>query len=99
MKKTDPDGKKTIVPAPHMDLHRVAAELRGPATRQLGGKALRKVCSRSSHAEAILGQGERDALALIEDSDKGRLEHLLPIRFTRMVESPFAFFRGSAIVQ
>jgi uncharacterized protein (DUF2252 family) len=46
-----------------------------------------------------LGQGERDALALIEESDKDRVEQLLPIRFTRMAESPFAFFRGSAIVQ
>src|SRR5262249_32345249 len=38
-------------------------------------------------------------LTLIEESDKDRVEQLLPIRFTRMVESPFAFFRGSAIVQ
>jgi len=67
--------------------------------RQLQGKALRKPCPRSSHADVILGQGERDALALIEDSDKDRMEKLLPVRFTRMAESPFAFFRGSAIVQ
>src|SRR6516162_3280234 len=67
--------------------------------RQLQGKALRKPCPRSSHADVILGQGERDALALIEESDKDRVEHFLPIRFSRMAESPFAFFRGSAIVQ
>ena len=67
--------------------------------RQLQGKALRKTCPRSSHADVILGQGERDTLALIEDSDKDRMEKLLPVRFTRMAESPFAFFRGSAIVQ
>jgi uncharacterized protein (DUF2252 family) len=47
----------------------------------------------------ILGQGKRDPLALIEESDKGRVEKLLPIRFTRMAESPFAFFRGTAILQ
>ena len=27
------------------------------------------------------------------------MKHLLPVRFTRMMESPFAFFRGTAIVQ
>jgi uncharacterized protein (DUF2252 family) len=46
-----------------------------------------------------LGQGERDPLALIEESDRDRVTQLLPIRFSRMAESPFAFFRGSAILQ
>jgi uncharacterized protein (DUF2252 family) len=46
-----------------------------------------------------LGQGKRDPLALIEESDKGRVEQLLPVRFTRMAESAFAFFRGSAALQ
>jgi uncharacterized protein (DUF2252 family) len=69
------------------------------ATRKLQGKALRKDCPRSSHAEVILGQPERDPLALIEQSNEGRVEKLLPIRFTRMAESAFAFFRGTAILQ
>src|SRR6516165_8312898 len=69
------------------------------ATRKLRGKALRKDCPRASHADVVLGQGERDPLALIEESNKGRAEKLLPIRFTRMAESAFSFFRGSAIVQ
>jgi uncharacterized protein (DUF2252 family) len=99
MKKTNPDGKTPIIPAPHVPLPKTATECRGPAARKLEGKALRKTCPRSSHVQTILGQGERDALALIEESDKDRVEQLLPIRFTRMVESPFAFFRGSAIVQ
>jgi uncharacterized protein (DUF2252 family) len=41
----------------------------------------------------------RDPLSLIEKSNKGRVEKLLPVRFSRMLESPFAFFRGTAIVQ
>jgi uncharacterized protein (DUF2252 family) len=65
----------------------------------LRGKGLRKDCPRSAHAGVTLGQGERDELALIEESDKDRVEQLLPIRLTRMAESPFAYFRGSAIVQ
>ena len=67
--------------------------------RKLQGKELRSNCPRSSHADAVLGQGERDLLSLLEQSNKDRVEKLLPIRFTRMAESPFAFFRGTALVQ
>ena len=69
------------------------------AHRKIRGKALRKACPRSSHADVILGQGKRDPLALIEESNQGRLEKLLPIRFARMAESPFSFFRGTANLQ
>ncbi len=69
------------------------------ATRKLRGRELRKGCPRSNHADVILGQSQRDPLALIEQSNKGRIERLLPIRFTRMAESAFAFFRGTAILQ
>ena len=68
-------------------------------SRARQGKELRKKCPRSSHGQVILGQSQRDPLALLEDSDQGRVEELLPIRFTRMIESPFAFFRGAAVVQ
>jgi uncharacterized protein (DUF2252 family) len=68
-------------------------------SRRLQGKELRQKCPRSSHGRVILGQTQRDPLALLEESDQGRVEELLPIRFTRMVESPFAFFRGSAVLQ
>src|SRR6516164_2927631 len=68
-------------------------------SRKVRGKSLRKDCPRASHADVVLGQGERDPLALIEESNKGRVETLLPIRFTRMAESAFAYFRGTANVQ
>jgi uncharacterized protein (DUF2252 family) len=68
-------------------------------TRRNRGKTLRNTCPRSSHSGVILGQPERDPLTLIEESNEGRVESLLPIRFTRMTESPFAFFRGTANVQ
>jgi uncharacterized protein (DUF2252 family) len=67
--------------------------------RRQHGRELRKRCPRSSHGEKVLGQGERDPLALLEESSRDRVESLLPIRYTRMSESAFAFFRGSAIVQ
>src|SRR5262245_47151012 len=67
--------------------------------RRRQGKALRKNCPRSSHADAATERADRDPLALIEETDQDRLASLLPIRFTRMAESAFAFFRGTAVLQ
>jgi uncharacterized protein (DUF2252 family) len=67
--------------------------------RRQDGKNRRKDCPRSSHGDTILGQDKRDPLALLEKSNEGRLVSLLPIRFTRMSESAFAFFRGTAVLQ
>src|SRR5262245_57532447 len=67
--------------------------------RRALGHELRKSCPRSSHGRVILGQTERDPVALLEESNRGRVESLLPVRFTRMIESPFAFFRGTAVLQ
>jgi uncharacterized protein (DUF2252 family) len=39
-----------------------------------------------------------DPLAILRAADKGRLENLLPIRYGRMLQSPFTFYRGSAAV-
>src|SRR5262245_21582247 len=67
--------------------------------RKRQGKDLRKSCPRSSHADVIVVDNRRDPMALLEESNRDRVETLLPIRFTRMIESPFAFFRGTAILQ
>jgi uncharacterized protein (DUF2252 family) len=67
--------------------------------RRQQGRELRKTCPRSSHGQKVLGQKHRDPLALLEESSRDRVETLLPIRYTRMSESAFAFFRGSAILQ
>jgi uncharacterized protein (DUF2252 family) len=98
MRKSNRNGKKTPT-SPSLAAPRPNKEPQGRSARILQGKALRKGCPRSSHGGTTLGQGERDALALIEESDKDRVQKLLPIRFSRMAESPFAYFRGSAIVQ
>ena len=47
----------------------------------------------------MLAQTSRDPLGLLEQSNAGRVEHLLPVRYSRMLESPFAFFRGTAVLQ
>jgi uncharacterized protein (DUF2252 family) len=68
--------------------------------RLQAGKALRENCSRFAHGKVVLGHGEkRDVVALIKASNEGRLENLIPVRHGRMLQSPFAFFRGSAAIQ
>src|SRR6516165_12641876 len=69
------------------------------AAGQSQGRSLRSKCPRSSHSKTPSGRSPRDPLSLIEKSTAGRVKNLLPIRFTRMLESPFAFFRGTAVIQ
>jgi uncharacterized protein DUF2252 len=67
--------------------------------RHEAGKALREKCPRTSHRDVVLGQGERDVVKLIEASNEDRLENLIPVRHGRMVQSAFAYFRGTALIQ
>jgi len=62
------------------------------------GKALRQKVPRSSHGAWRPGPDRPDPIGLLEAQDTGRLEYLLPIKYGRMAESPFAFLRGSAAV-
>lgn len=69
----------------------------GSDARRARGKALRQHAPRSLHA--AIGHVDRDPIRLLEISSAGRVDRLIPLRYGRMLESPFAFFRGSAIVQ
>src|SRR5271167_1082454 len=75
-------------------------KLLGPTVeeRLAAGKALRERVPRTSHAKWVLPSGRPDPIELLKHSDRGRLPELLPIRYGRMQQSPFAFFRGSAAV-
>ncbi|MGB3717039.1 MAG: DUF2252 domain-containing protein [Candidatus Promineifilaceae bacterium] len=68
------------------------------AERKRAGKALRQQTPRSSHSEWAPPADRPDPITLLQEQDKGRLQHLLPIKYGRMVASPFAFLRGSAAV-
>lgn len=75
-------------------------EILSPKQRENIGKSHRDKCQRADHGKVILGQGDkRDAVALITDSNKHRLQNLVPIRHGRMLQSAFAFFRGTAALQ
>ncbi len=62
------------------------------------GKALRERVSRTVHAKWTAPADRPDPIDILHESDRGRLPELLPIRYGRMRQSPFAFFRGSAAV-
>jgi len=64
--------------------------------RRARGKALRDKVPRASQAGWKPQEGRRDPVELLSQSNAGRVEELIPIRFGRMSASPFAFYRGSA---
>jgi uncharacterized protein (DUF2252 family) len=61
-------------------------------------KEFRKLVPRSSHGEWTPAADRPDPLSLLQAQDKRRIKQLLPIKYGRMLESPFAFLRGSAVV-
>lgn len=65
--------------------------------RRKNGKAARDTCARSAHADP--GRIDRDPVPLIEQSSAGRVRSLVALRYGRMLASPFAFYRGSALLQ
>jgi uncharacterized protein (DUF2252 family) len=72
----------------------------GPSAKQRSayGKQLRDRVPRSSQAQWKPATNRPDPLELLKHADRGRLDALLPIRYGRMKQSPFGFFRGSAAV-
>ena len=78
------------VPASKAALSRV--ELRS------AGRALRDKVSRRSHADWPVSSDRQDPIELLIESNKGRIPQLIPIRYGRMKQSPFAFFRGAASI-
>ncbi len=66
--------------------------------RRAAGKALRDAVPREAHSHWKVPTDRRDIVDLIEQSNRGRMETLVPIRHGRMMESPFTFYRGSAAV-
>ena len=61
------------------------------------GKRLREKCPLKSHAIWKRARNRPDPLHLLEESNKGRIPALIPIRYGRMLQSPFTFYRGTAL--
>ena len=68
------------------------------AERQAFGKSHRENVPRSSHANWQPSPNRADPIILLQQSNQGRLPELIPLRFERMLASPFAFLRGAASI-
>ena len=66
--------------------------------RAKNGKEARNWAPRSSQAEFRPGVDRPDPVALLERQATTRVPELVPIRYGRMLVSPFTFFRGAALV-
>jgi uncharacterized protein (DUF2252 family) len=70
----------------------------GYQKRRERGRAARRVAPRGSHAEWAPAPDRPDPVDLLETQARDRIQELMPIRYSRMMASPFAFMRGSAII-
>jgi len=66
--------------------------------RMAKGKALREIALRKAQAEWKPPADRPDPVDMLIENSKGRLEELIPIRYGRMMVSPFTFYRGAAAV-
>ena len=69
-----------------------------PEERAAAGKAAREKVPRSSHGEWEPPARRRDPVKVLEDQAMSRVQELVPIRYGRMLASPFTFFRGAAAI-
>jgi uncharacterized protein (DUF2252 family) len=75
----------------------MAAALESRAERYEQGRELRARVPREAHAE-LHGPRDRDAVAILGESDPERVPELVPERYKRMMVDPFGFLRGAAAV-
>ncbi|MGZ6573589.1 MAG: DUF2252 domain-containing protein [Solirubrobacteraceae bacterium] len=85
------DGKRARPRAPRVE-HLSVEE------RAARGRAARADVGRGVHGEWAPAAGQRDPVELLEDQAQTRLQELVPIRYGRMLVSPFTFYRGAAAV-
>ena len=72
------------------------AAVRSVADRVAEGQALRQRVARADHGRWRKGADRADPLSILRAEDAERMPELVPIRYGRMLESPFAFYRGAA---
>ncbi|MEU3992900.1 DUF2252 domain-containing protein [Streptomyces platensis] len=72
----------------------------GPTAQERAeqGRALRSEVPRSRHADFRPTADRADPVDIIERQSAVRVPELVPIRYGRMLESPFRFYRGAAAI-
>jgi hypothetical protein len=89
--KTQAEGPATKPdwPSPNRVLSR--------SERVIVGKAARTVVPREDHAMLDLPWDRPEPVDLLESQARSRVPDLVPVRYGRMLVSPFAYFRGAAL--
>jgi uncharacterized protein (DUF2252 family) len=93
MTKTKVTRKKAAKGEPHQPS---LLEFLSRDERLAAGKALRDKVPREHHAVWKRPAKRRDPIDVLEESNRDRMPELVPIRYGRMLRSPFTFLRGSA---
>src|SRR3954463_3131075 len=95
--RTDPrTNGKSSVPKPARPS--AAVPHLSVAERVARGKAARDEVPRADHARFELSATRPDPVELLESQAKTRVAELVPIRYGRMLVSPFTFYRGAALI-
>ena len=94
-RRTSSPGARSPAAEPRTFNHEPAQSLE---ERLAAGKALRIRTPRSLQGRWRRAVGRQDPVAILRASDVGRVKELIPIRYGRMLASPFAFYRGSAAI-
>jgi uncharacterized protein (DUF2252 family) len=68
-----------------------------PAERAVRGKSARAEVPLESHAAFGPPADRPDPIALLEEQAKTRVPELVPVRYGRMMASPFSYYRGAAL--
>ncbi|BFU43224.1 DUF2252 domain-containing protein [Krasilnikovia sp. MM14-A1004] len=71
---------------------------RDPAARLKAGRAARRAVPFEAHAELPAAEDRKDPVEQLTAQGATRVPELVPIRYGRMLVSPFTFFRGAAAV-
>ncbi len=107
---TKPKSGATIPPAPSLESDEGVDKPSAPTVpggkvehftpeeRAAMGKAARAMAPLESHAEWIPSEYRSDPIELLEEQADTRVPELVPIRYGRMMVSPFTFYRGAAYV-
>jgi uncharacterized protein (DUF2252 family) len=85
---TEPASEHAFKKAPHPSIQE----------REELGKSTRKKCPRESHSVWEAKTDRPNPLDLLQAQATTRIPELIPIRYGRMLASPFAFYRGAAAI-
>jgi uncharacterized protein (DUF2252 family) len=92
------DERKAKGKAPRKKASGEEPSYRSHAERRAEGRTLRDAVPRADHSGWKPPKDRRDPVDIVLASNEGRIPDLVPIRHGRMMQSPFAFYRGTAAI-